>query len=234
MPRPLKPTPEDATDGPKKPKSGSLRKISSFDPKNEAQARLKEAIATHPIVLAIGPAGGGKSHAAMALAVALFRSHFIHRIIMCRPAVGSEDLGYFPGTEAEKIDPYHRNLFQILGKIGGETIANGNMIEPVSFATMRGATYDDACVIVDEAQNATFGQLEMALTRLGVGSKMIVTGDPSQSDLPEGKSGLLRLIELLKDEEEIPTVYFEADCDLRHPIVSKLTKIFERYRKNNQ
>jgi phosphate starvation-inducible protein PhoH and related proteins len=209
-----------------------LPRAKGFSAKNDSQRRLAEAVDHHPICFAVGPAGTGKTHAAIALAVALHRQKYIHRIVIARPAVGAgESNGFLPGTIEEKLRPFMEPVLSCLTKVGQQTYSNASFVELVAFEHLRGRTFDDAFVIVDEAQNATFGQLEMVLTRLGDGSKMIVTGDPSQCDLRPGLAGLPTILHLLMGVEDIAIVQFEEVDNLRHPIVAELTKIFGTYHR---
>jgi len=187
----------------------------------------------HSVALAIGPAGTGKTHAAVGIAVSLHKVKYIHRIVVCRPAVGAgESNGFLPGTLEEKLRPYMVPIYECIGKTASDVQSGGipGYVELCTFEHMRGRTFDDAFVIIDEAQNATLTQLEMAMTRLGQGSKMIVCADPSQCDLPEGRSGLKHIIEMFKDNEEIPMIQFRETDNLRHPLVAMMTARFAAYR----
>jgi phosphate starvation-inducible PhoH-like protein len=207
-----------------------LPKPKTFIPKNDAQRVLSQAIDRHDIVFAIGPAGCGKTYAACGIAVALHRQKYINQLIVIRPAVGGgENNGYLPGTIEEKLAPYMAPIFDCLGAIGQETYANASFVHLVALEHCRGRTFTNAFVIVDEAQNATLAQLEMVMTRLGEGSKMIITGDVAQSDLGS-RSGLPTILRLLEGDLEIPTVTFTESDNLRHPLVAKLTKLFGEYK----
>jgi phosphate starvation-inducible PhoH-like protein len=191
------------------------------------------------MVFAVGPAGTGKTHAAVGIALSHYRSKHSHKIVICRPAVeAGEELGYLPGTAEEKLRPYLLPIFESLSKLEGpqnQTVANGPDVEICAFAHMRGRTFQDAFIVVDEAQNATVAQLEMVMTRLGEGSKMIITGDPAQSDLRPQDSGLSIILGLIESlEGEIPIVTFSESDNLRHPVVALLTTLFARYHESKK
>ena len=201
----------------------------NFSTRNEAQKELADAIYNHDMVLAIGCAGTGKTHASVAAALSYFRAKRIHKIVIARPSVGAgEANGYLPGTLQEKLAPFMRPIYDVLDKL---TLGTGNSvpIELCTFEHMRGRSFDDSFVIVDEIQNATLGQLEMATTRLGQESKMILTGDPSQSDLPPGRSGLSSFMEIVAGIPDIAVVRFTESHNLRHPLVAQLTNSFSRF-----
>jgi phosphate starvation-inducible PhoH-like protein len=195
------------------------------------------------MAFAVGPAGTGKSHSAIGIALSAYRQKAVSKIIICRPAVeAGEALGYLPGSAEEKLRPYLIPIFDAIESIyrdkstgpnAVKTITNGPDIEVVAFAHLRGRTFQDAFIVVDEAQNATMGQLEMVMTRLGEGSKMIITGDPAQSDLKIGMSGLPTVLRLLEGSEEIPIINFTEEDNLRHPIVAYLTKMFSEHHTKN-
>lgn len=209
-----------------------MPKVKHFTPKNESQRQLVNAIDYCSVALAIGPAGTGKTHAAVGIALSLIKQKFIHRIVIARPAVGAgESNGYLPGTLEEKLRPYMQPIYECIGKTAPDTQPGSvpGYVELVTFEHMRGRTFDDAFVIVDEAQNATLLQLEMVMTRLGEGSKMIVTGDPAQCDLKNGDGGLNTLLDILHGDQEVPTITFSEEDNLRHPVVAKLTRLFATY-----
>ena len=186
------------------------------------------------LIYAIGPAGTGKTYIAIALAVRALKNREIKRIILTRPAVeAGERLGFLPGDLKDKLDPYLQPLYDALGdmipaKRLQEFMADGT-IQIAPLAYMRGRTLDRACVILDEAQNTNLGQLKMFLTRMGCDAKFIVTGDASQIDLPNKKdSGLLKGIELTKDIKGIKTIFFKNEDIVRHPLVTKIVRAFEK------
>ncbi|HHY90146.1 MAG TPA: phosphate starvation-inducible protein PhoH [Clostridiales bacterium] len=206
-------------------------------PKTLGQKRYVESIKKNDIVFGIGPAGTGKTYLAVAMAVRAFKNKEINRIILTRPAVeAGESLGFLPGDLQEKVDPYLRPLYDALYDIlGGETFLKykeRGMIEVAPLAYMRGRTLDDSFVILDEAQNTTKEQMKMFLTRLGVGSKAIVTGDITQIDLPKGKeSGLKQAIEILKEVEGIAFAFLNENDVVRHALVQRIIQAYERAEK---
>ena len=203
--------------------------------KNINQFKYLETIDNSTITFGIGPAGTGKTFLAVASAVKMYSENKIKKIVLTRPAVeAGERLGYLPGDLSQKIDPYLVPLFDSLEYFfGNETLQyliEKRNIEIVPLAYMRGRTLNDACIILDEAQNATMSQIKMFLTRLGKNTTMVVNGDPSQIDLPASKSsGLLESINILDNIEEIKITRFESDDVQRHPLVSK---IIDAYKKN--
>lgn len=203
-------------------------------PKSIAQKRYIDAIRKHDIVFGIGPAGTGKTYLAMAMAVAALTSKEVDRIILTRPAVeAGEKLGFLPGDLAAKVDPYLRPLYDALHDMidyeRAEKFLERGAIEVAPLAFMRGRTLNDSFVILDEAQNTTTEQMKMFLTRLGFGSKAVVTGDITQIDLPLAKpSGLVEAPKILQDVEGIDFVIFtEADV-VRHPLVQKIVKAYDK------
>lgn len=206
-------------------------------PKTLGQKKYTKAIKDNGIVFGIGPAGTGKTYLAMAMAVNAFKNKEVSRIILTRPAVeAGESLGFLPGDLQEKVDPYLRPLYDALYDIlGGETFLKykeRGMIEVAPLAYMRGRTLDDSFIILDEAQNTTREQMKMFLTRLGFGSKAIVTGDITQIDLPKGKeSGLKQAIEILAGVEGIEFVFLSESDVVRHALVQRIIKAYDRYEK---
>lgn len=203
--------------------------------KTMGQKRYIDAINNNEVVFGIGPAGTGKTYLAMAMAVKAFKSHEVSRIILTRPAVeAGEKLGFLPGDLQNKVDPYLRPLYDALHDImGAETyqkhIERG-VIEVAPLAYMRGRTLDDSYVILDEAQNTSPEQMKMFLTRLGFGSKAIITGDITQIDLPRGKySGLKQVMEILKGIKGIEFVYFSEKDVVRHKLVKDIIKAYEKH-----
>lgn len=203
--------------------------------KTIGQKKYVDAIQRNEIVFGIGPAGTGKTYLAMAMAVKAFKNREVSRIILTRPAVeAGEKLGFLPGDMQNKVDPYLRPLYDALYDImGAETyqkhIERG-VIEVAPLAYMRGRTLDDSYIILDEAQNTSPEQMKMFLTRLGFGSKAIITGDITQIDLPRGKySGLKEVMEVLKNVKGISFIYFNEKDVVRHKLVRDIIKAYERY-----
>ena len=209
-------------------------------PKTIGQKKYVDAIRKNTIVLGVGPAGTGKTYLAVAMAVSAFRAKEVNRIILTRPAVeAGEKLGFLPGDLQSKVDPYLRPLYDALfDMLGTETyqkyVERGN-IEIAPLAYMRGRTLDDSFVILDEAQNTTPEQMKMFLTRLGFNSKMVVTGDVTQIDLPDGrKSGLREVIKVLKNVEDIAICQFSEKDVVRHQLVQRIIQAYEKYEKSAQ
>jgi phosphate starvation-inducible PhoH-like protein len=206
-------------------------------PKTMTQRRYVDAIGKSDLVFGIGPAGTGKTYLAVAMAVAALLSKQVSRIVLTRPAVeAGERLGFLPGTLQEKIDPYLRPLYDALNDMIDpekiEKLLERNTIEIAPLAFMRGRTLNDAFIIMDEAQNCTPEQMKMILTRQGFNSKMVVTGDPTQIDLPGGqRSGLAEVIEVLRGVEGVQFVHFDDRDVVRHPLVQRIVKAYERYNK---
>ncbi|WP_297810759.1 PhoH family protein [uncultured Finegoldia sp.] len=207
-------------------------------PKTLNQRNYVEMIKNNDIVFGIGPAGTGKTYLAMAMAINAFRNNEVDRIILTRPAVeAGESLGFLPGDLQEKIDPYLRPIydamFDILGFENFEKYKERGLIEVAPLAYMRGRTLDNAYIILDEAQNTTNEQMKMFLTRIGYGSKAIVTGDITQVDLPRGKkSGLLVATNILRDIKGISFLEFEKTDVVRHPLVQKIIGAYENLENN--
>ena len=202
--------------------------------RNRTQEEMVRAYFENDLIFATGPAGTGKTYIAIALAVRALKNREIKRIILTRPAVeAGERLGFLPGDLKDKLDPYLQPLYDALGdmipaKRLQEFMAEGT-IQIAPLAYMRGRTLDRACVILDEAQNTNLGQLKMFLTRMGCDAKFIVTGDASQIDLPNRKdSGLLKGIQLTKNIKGIRTITFRNEDIVRHPLVAKIVKAFEK------
>ena len=202
-------------------------------PKTPTQKAYIEAIETHDIVIGIGPAGTGKTYLAMAMAVAALKNSQVSRIVLTRPILeAGERLGFLPGDMLEKVDPYLRPLYDALQDIMGPDKlqrhrARGT-IEVVPLAYMRGRTVNDAFIVLDEAQNTTPSQMKMALTRMGLGSRMIVTGDITQSDLPEGQeSGLRHGLNVLGRIKEIEICWLSEADIVRHDLVQRIVLAYE-------
>lgn len=201
-------------------------------PKTANQKHYVEAIGENTITFGIGPAGTGKTYLAMAKAVAALQAKEVNRIILTRPAVeAGEHLGFLPGTLSEKIDPYLRPLFDALHDMLDQDaiprLMQGGVIEVAPLAYMRGRTLNDAFVILDEAQNTTPEQMKMFLTRLGFGSKMVITGDVTQIDLPNGqKSGLRIVREILDGIDDIAFIELSAEDVVRHRLISEIVSAY--------
>lgn len=206
-------------------------------PKTLGQKTYVEKIRDNMIVFGIGPAGTGKTYLAMAMAIAALKNNEVNKIILTRPAIeAGENLGFLPGDLQEKVDPYLRPLYDALYQImGAESFAANcekGIIEVAPLAYMRGRTLDNAFIILDEAQNTTPAQIKMFLTRIGFGSKVIITGDRTQKDLPkDAVSGLEVAIKVLKDVEGISFIYLDNNDVVRHPLVQRIVKAYEDYDK---
>ncbi len=198
------------------------------------QTRYLHAIATHDINFGIGPAGTGKTYLAVAMAVDALNDNRVQRLILVRPAVeAGEKLGFLPGDLTQKVDPYLRPLYDALYEMLGiervMKLIERNVIEIAPLAYMRGRTLNDSFVILDEAQNTTVEQMKMFLTRIGFGSVAVVTGDPTQTDLPKHvKSGLRDAIEVLRDVDGVSFTFFTAKDVVRHPLVQRIVHAYER------
>lgn len=207
-------------------------------PKTAGQKKYVDAIRSHTVTFGIGPAGTGKTYLAMAMAAKALREKAVGRIILTRPAVeAGESLGYLPGGIYEKIDPYLRPLFDALFEMIDpdefRRYLEQGTIEIAPLAYMRGRTLNDSFIILDEAQNTTAEQMKMFLTRLGFGSKVVVTGDITQIDLPQSqRSGLLLVKEILKDIEGIAFVYLTSRDVVRHKLVQKIVEAYKRFEES--
>ena len=203
-------------------------------PKTLGQKAYVEQIKNKMIVFGIGPAGTGKTYLAMAMAITAFKNNEVNRIILTRPAIeAGEKLGFLPGDLQSKIDPYLRPLYDALYEIMGADAYLKNMekglIEVAPLAYMRGRTLDNSFIVLDEAQNTTPAQMKMFLTRVGFGSKVIITGDLSQKDLPSGQiSGLDVALKVLKNIDDIGSMLSNKDV-VRHPLVQKIVKAYDDY-----
>jgi phosphate starvation-inducible PhoH-like protein len=204
-------------------------------PKTLGQKQYVDAIRDHMIVFGIGPAGTGKTYLAMAMAITAFKNNEVSRIILTRPAIeAGEKLGFLPGDLQSKVDPYLRPLYDALYQIMGAENFTKNMekglIEVAPLAYMRGRTLDNAYIILDEAQNTTPAQMKMFLTRIGFGSKVVVTGDASQKDLaPDTKSGLDVAARVLSKIDDIAFCKLSSRDVVRHPLVQKIVKAYDDY-----
>lgn len=209
-------------------------------PKTVGQKQYVDAIREKMIVFGLGPAGTGKTYLAMAMAIQAFKNNEVGRIILTRPAIeAGEKLGFLPGDLQSKIDPYLRPLYDALYEIMGADSylhnAEKGLIEVAPLAYMRGRTLDNAYIILDEAQNTTPAQMKMFLTRIGFGSKVIVTGDMSQRDLPgDGPSGLDVAVRVLHKIDDIAIVRLSDKDIVRHPLVQKIVQAYERYETRNK
>lgn len=203
--------------------------------KTVGQSKYVNSIKKNTIVFGVGPAGTGKTYLAVALAVRAFKAHEVQRIILTRPAVeAGEKLGFLPGDLQNKVDPYLRPLYDALFDMMGSEAFQRNMergcIEVAPLAYMRGRTLDDSFIILDEAQNTTREQMKMFLTRLGFNSKMVITGDITQIDLPNGaKSGLKDCIKILKNIDDIGTCFFDEKDVVRHRLVQDIIKAYAKF-----
>ena len=206
-------------------------------PKTLGQKKYVDEIRNKMIVFGMGPAGTGKTYLAMAMAITAFKNEEVNRIILTRPAIeAGEKLGFLPGDLQSKIDPYLRPLYDALYQIMGADSFQKNMekglIEVAPLAYMRGRTLDNAFIILDEAQNTTPAQMKMFLTRIGFGSKVVVTGDATQKDLAPGAiSGLDVALRVLKNVEDIGICRLSSADVVRHPLVQKIVKAYEEYEK---
>ena len=209
-------------------------------PKTLGQKQYVDRIREKMIVFGVGPAGTGKTYLAMAMAIQAFKDGEVGRIILTRPAIeAGEKLGFLPGDLQSKIDPYLRPLYDALYQIMGPDsfIHNSEkgLIEVAPLAYMRGRTLDNAYIILDEAQNTTPAQMKMFLTRIGFGSKVVITGDMTQKDLPAGQtSGLDVALKVLKDIEDIGVIYFDHKDVVRHPLVQKIVQAYDEYEKKEK
>jgi phosphate starvation-inducible PhoH-like protein len=213
---------------------GARRRIAA---KNVAQREYIELMRTMDVVMAVGPAGTGKTYLAMAMAVAALHRHEVSRVVLTRPAVeAGERLGFLPGSMAEKVNPYLRPLYDALNDMmpmekAGRMIERG-VIEVAPLAFMRGRTLNDAFVILDEAQNTTSEQMKMFLTRLGFDSKAVITGDVTQIDLPSDKrSGLVEALDILAGVEGIGFMRFTEKDVVRHPLVQSIIRAYESFER---
>jgi len=207
-----------------------------FEPKTEGQAILKQQIEDNDITFGIGPAGTGKTHVAIAVAIDMLNKKQVEKILLARPAqeAGGEKIGFLPGDQKQKLDPYMRPLYDELTKVVGkeklERMMSSGIIELVPLGLMRGRTFENAFIIVDEAQNATQELTEMALTRFSFGSKMVLTGDPAQTDIPKD-SGLKWAAEALDGVEGIGRYQFTSKDIIRHPVVQRIVDALQKVKE---
>lgn len=208
--------------------------------KTLGQRQYVMAIRKNDLVFGIGPAGTGKTYLAVVMAVNALKNGHVNKIILTRPAVeAGESLGFLPGDLKEKVDPYLRPLYDALNDVLGaehtQRLIERGTIEIAPLAYMRGRTLDDAFVILDEAQNTTHAQMKMFLTRLGFGSKMVITGDQTQVDLPKGaKSGLIVAEEILMNVKGISFIFLEQSDVVRHPLVARIIEAYEKKPSQNK
>ena len=208
--------------------------------KTLGQKQYVEAIKANTCTFAVGPAGTGKTYLAIAMAVVALKNKDVERIILTRPAVeAGEKLGFLPGDLQQKVDPYLRPLYDALNDMMGaesyQRLLERGAVEVAPLAYMRGRTLNDAFIILDEAQNTTSEQMTMFLTRMGMGSKMIITGDVTQIDLPAGrKSGLVEALEVLKGVEDIGMVRLSHRDVVRHELVQAIVKAYEKHDKQSE
>ena len=209
-------------------------------PKTLGQKKYCEMIRKNTITFGVGPAGTGKTYLAVALAVSAFKAHEVQRIILTRPAVeAGEKLGFLPGDLQNKVDPYLRPLYDALFEMFGQEafakLQERGVIEVAPLAYMRGRTLDDSFIILDEAQNTTREQMKMFLTRLGFNSKMVITGDITQIDLPEtSKSGLIEALKVLRNIDDIAQNRFTEKDVVRHRLVQDIVRAYDSYNQANK
>ena len=232
-----------------KPNKEALYKVKSgikthknklISPRSPNQSKYIEAIRKNDMVFGVGPAGTGKTFLAVAAAVHMFQTGEIERMVFCRPAVeAGEQLGFLPGDMLEKIDPYLRPIYDALNEMMPadevpKKIESGE-IEIAPLAFMRGRTLKNAFVVLDEAQNTTAMQMKMFLTRMGEGTRMVITGDPSQIDLPHGaQSGLKEAMSILRDVNDIPFIHFDTKDVVRHKLVTKIIDAYDKHDFRNR
>ena len=200
-------------------------------PKTLGQKKYVDSIRKNTIVFGVGPAGTGKTYLAMAMAITAFKNNEVNRIILTRPAIeAGENLGFLPGDLQQKVDPYLRPLYEIMGAENFARNMEKGAIEVAPLAYMRGRTLDNSFIVLDEAQNTTPEQMKMFLTRIGYGSKAVVTGDTTQIDLPRGKnSGLIESTKILKNIDDIAICNLTNKDVVRHPLVQKIIAAYEKF-----
>jgi len=209
-------------------------------PKTVGQTDYARGIRSHDICFGIGPAGTGKTYLAVAMAISAFKNKEVSKIILARPAVeAGERLGFLPGDLQEKVDPYLRPLYDalydILGRDSTLRLKEKEVIEIVPLAYMRGRTLDNSFIIMDEAQNSTHEQMKMFLTRLGMGSRAVITGDITQTDLPRGRrSGLVEAVRILNGVEGIKFCFLSDADVVRHPLVRKIINAYEKFERQEE
>ena len=208
-----------------------LTKRSDLHGRTPRQVEYLKNIQAHDITFGIGPAGTGKTFLAVACAVDAFEREHVQRIILTRPAVeAGERLGFLPGDLSQKVDPYLRPLYDALYDLMGTKVFEKGVLEVAPLAFMRGRTLNNAFIILDEAQNTSPEQMKMFLTRIGIGAKAVITGDPTQIDLPRGqKSGLVEATSILRDVRGIGVTYFGKEDVVRHPLVARIVAAYEAH-----
>jgi len=208
-------------------------------PRTPNQAKYAEAVATHDLTIGVGPAGTGKTYLAVACALRALESRKVAKVILSRPVVeAGERLGFLPGDLMEKVNPYLRPLYDafysMLGPERFRTWRDNDVVEIVPLAYMRGRTFEDSFMILDEAQNTTPEQIKMFLTRMGTGSKAVVTGDVTQNDLPaRAESGLTRVMKVLKGVEGVSTQLLTESDVVRHPLVKRIVRAYDQWDAKN-
>lgn len=231
-------TPDDVTVAQAGPVAGTLlrgQRGREIRARTVGQRAFVESIERNTLTIGIGPAGTGKTFLSVVMAVRALKNHDVARVVLSRPAIeAGEKLGFLPGDFREKVDPYMRPLYDALGELLDESVVTRYMergtIEVAPLAFMRGRTLSDAFVILDEAQNATSGQLKMFLTRLGGGSKMAVVGDVTQIDLTGAPSGLVDASQRLAHVEDVAVVELDESDVVRHPLVTRIVKAYSNLR----
>ncbi len=231
----------DKIDSAQKNSSNSYIKTFSgkpIKPLGKKQKRYIRSMSNKDLVVAIGPAGTGKTFLACAQAVKALQMHKVDRIVLTRPVVeAGEKLGYLPGDLQDKVDPYLRPLYDafytLIGPAKFQAYREDDIVEIVPLAYMRGRTLDDAMIVLDEAQNTSSGQMEMFLTRIGFNSRAVVTGDITQVDLEKNQvSGLIEIQEVLKDMEQVEFLYFNREDVVRHRLVKKIINAYNEFKEN--
>lgn len=210
--------------------SRSTRRVKPVKPKNAAQSAYLEKIEDNALTFGLGMAGTGKTYLAVAKAVEFLKGEDVQRLILIRPtAVAGEEIGFLPGTAEEKLDPYMKPLFDALYDIVGQSQVDEwkrlGKIEVAPLGFLRGRTFNDCFVILDEAQNATFAQLKLVITRMGYGTTMVITGDPFQSDIPD--SGLTSMVGKLKAVDNVASTTFKSSDIVRSPILAQIIEAME-------
>jgi len=226
----------DGTDAPEAEELAVATRRKRIKPRGANQRSYVEAIRTNDLNFGVGPAGTGKTYLAVACAVEALENQTVSRILLVRPAVeAGEKLGFLPGDLAQKIDPYLRPLYDALYEMLGIDRVNKyierNVIEVAPLAFMRGRTLNGSFIILDESQNTTIEQMKMFLTRIGFGSTAVVTGDITQIDLQGGRSGLVHVLDVLKDVEGLSFTYFASKDVVRHPLVKRIVDAYARANK---
>lgn len=215
------------------PQARVARYVKDVKPRTSGQAQFMGALSTHAVTLGLGPAGSGKTYLAVCEAIRALQNNEVDRIILCRPAVeAGERLGFLPGSARDKIDPYMLPIYDILyDRLSAKTVMSmedAKVIEVAPLAFMRGRSINRAVLILDEAQNATLTQLKMFVTRMGEGSRTIMVGDPSQSDLEDNQSGLEEFAKTVAEVKGVSVVTMGREDVVRHPVVGGIVAAFEK------